>query len=437
LLSACTTDIDVIVLPPPPLPEAARSLVLVFEGDNELLYALDLSDRDPLLRLIAPGWTSTELGAVAFSYDSPLAFYGLSQGSLDVVAGSRSCGLKTPLAVARFDGTSRLWTEVTTDGAIGLLVDETNFGCSKVDHCRGFRAEYVELDTNLDVELLLRLDESTALMGRRDGRYYEVGRRGVTPREDLTGLPFWSGHIDAQGEIWLGGEGVIARGSRAGGFVTTSLGGPGEIVAAVDTRGEGASLEAIAVTVGDIANSDTSTLAIYRHAGGEWTLLERRLSDARSHWCDVLWIGDTALIVYGGKNGLAYRDGTFSSFTVESPLPLYQPALTSLAAHQDAGVVLGADDGFLYRMLGPTSWEPLEEGVLGNQIYAVTPAFEGFFFGGPDGYSNQYYPRSAPCIPDRVVMSEVNHALQLGPDLLVGGGNFDRDLPTKLTWLSE
>ena len=95
-LAACLSNVEEIIMSPPPLSEGARSLVLAFEGDSNFIYALDLSDRDPWLRMIAPSWTSSEFRAAAFSYDRPLAFYGLSQGSLDVVSGSRSCGLKSP-----------------------------------------------------------------------------------------------------------------------------------------------------------------------------------------------------------------------------------------------------------------------------------------------------------------------------------------------------
>jgi hypothetical protein len=220
--------------------------------------------------------------------------------------------------------------------------------------------------------------------------------------------------------------------------VETPLGSTDEVFSAFGVRGEGPSLEALAVSVIDLRGSDNSTVSVYRFAGGEWERIDRRVEPmAAFRQSDILWIDHRAVIVFGGIHGLVWDAGSITSFTLQSPIPLIEPNLSDLVMREGFGVVMATNDGFLYRMAsGPTDWLPIREAILGNGIDAVHPVFEGFIFGGPDGTTNQFYPGSVQCTSERLVMSDVERIVQLGEDILVTGGNPDRSFPNSLTWLS-
>jgi hypothetical protein len=443
LLAACSTDRELVVMPEPPLDDGARSLVIVFEGETTFLYAIDLAERStPLLQVESP-WMSTELAAVAFSFDRPLAFYGLPAGRLAPVESSRSCALQSPRAVVEYDPSARVWNTLDppVHPSLGKLVDETTYGCDAIDLCRTFSREVVEISSSLNVDVLLRLDEQTALFSvERGGGFFEI-TRGSDPveRTDLRGLPDDSGIITESGEIWLGGPGRFARGRREGGFVETQLGAAEEVFTAFGVREEGPELEALAVSIIDLEDVDTATISVYRFFEGTWNaigrMVEEKFSTKHSH---VFWIDERAVILFGGTYGLIWTGTGLVPFSVQSPLPLFEPELNAIAMREDFGLVLGTNDGFLYKMEGTLmNWIPIREGILGNGIHSVHPAFEGFVYGGPDGTFNQFYPGSIPCTSERLVMSDVDRIVVLGRDILASGGNPARgDEPNTLTWLS-
>ncbi len=441
-LAACGPTRAQVVLPEPPVDASASSLVLVFEGDTTFLYAIDLTDSaGPLLDLVTPGWTRPQFTAVAFAFDRPLADYDLEPGFLDVVAGPRSCGLERPSAVATYDSSKGTWQALDppTHGALGRLIDEAHYGCTKRDLCRTFTAQTVTLEHPDNVSILLPLDDTKVLIGVTYAHFYEVSPTEAVERTDLAGLPSSSGSISETGEIWLGGHGVIARGTLLGGFEETTVGEYDDEVGAIAVRGRAAAEEGLAIAVTDIPDSDTATITVYRLRGGVWTPIERHLEPSGdASQCAIRWLGDQALLVFSGIHGLAYDGAGLTSFALDSPIPLFEPRLNAIAGRDDFGVVIGTNDGYLYHLAGGlTDFVAIPTALLGNGIDAVAPAYEGFLFGGPDGTVNQFYPDTMGCSAERLATSDAERILQVGERIVITGGNPDYSRPNTVTWLSE
>ena len=428
-----------MVIPEPPLDPNARSLIIVLRGESTLVYGIDLESRSgALLELESTGWTSDRFTATAFGFDRPLSFYGLAAGFLGAVDGPRSCGLSKPITAADYDSDQQSWREVepVDHEAIPQLVDVAGHGCTSVELCRAFYSDVVELPSTNNVHVLLKLDEETALVAVRGGRFFEVTRSSLTERIDLAGLPAEGGIVLPSGEIWLSGSGKLARGTRSGPFEEMEVpDSAGETLPAIAVR-DG---EVLVLGVAELQDIETATIALHRFASGAWTIVERRVEpSAASRLSDILHVGDQTVISFGGINGWVWDGARITSFVLPSPVPLFEPRLNDSAFRADYGPVLGANDGFLYRLEGDaTEWTPIADAILGNGIRGVGVAYDGFLFGGPDGVMNQFYPGSIACNAERLARADVEQIEQLGDAVLVAGGNPQASRPNTLTWLYE
>jgi hypothetical protein len=440
LILACTPR-ETVVMPEPPIDPSIASLVIVFEGETPFVYAIDLADRStPLLAFEATGWVESTFDAVAFGYPRPLAFYGLSAGQLRLVEEERSCGLTSPMTAAFFDRDNNTWwvLDPPSHESLDRIVDESMYGCTQVNLCRSFQAEIVELPTPDNVHFMLPIDAETTLIGTRTRRFFEITREGgLTEREDLMGLPSDAGMITPEGEIWVGGGGAIAHGPPSGPFTVLEVpNSQDQNIAAIAVREE----EILVVGIIDLTDIETSTVVIHRYDGSAWSVVDRRLERAAAfRQCTIEWIGDDAVIVFGGITGLVWNGTRLTPFMLDSPIPLFEPHLNDIATRADFGSVMATNDGYLYQHgdAGPTDWIPIQEATLGNGIKGVAPAFEGFIYGGPDGAMNQYYPSSSPCTTERLAISDADVILQVGDAVLVSGGNPDIEMNNTVTWLYE
>jgi hypothetical protein len=438
ILAACGAPDVTVFVPTPPLHPRAASILFVVEGDSPFLYADDLPATT--IDEVVPWKDPASFTAFAFFYPRPLAAYGLVEGSVTPAGdGSRACGLSTPLAVLRLAAGETKWAPAG-DAPLRRITVAEDQGCRADDLCVPFEAEALELETIENVSVVIAVDGGRALVASTNRAFYDVDRLGATRRPDLEGLPADGGARTEDGEIWLGGGGELARGTIAGGFLRETIGTIDERVSAIAPRGSGADTEILILSLEKLEDVATSTVRVRLFAGGELRVIHRRVV-TRATWRQggIAWSpSGEALIVIGGAAAFRYERGAVTPLSFSPAIPLLDPDLNGVvfSPGEDA-YLIGGGDGFVYRLSPSASAidEIIPDLTLGNKIQGLALAGDGLLFGGPDGKMGQFHPGGAPCDVGKIAASDVERIVPIGDAILVAGGNPDRSVNNRITWL--
>ena len=408
----------------------------------------------PGLAALAVARADVEDGAIRFPLTNPAdpllltaLVYPHTLARLELLAGPiaegspRSCLLAAPSAVydaAISDGHASRWTR--RPGALSESTRAEVLGsriCVPPNLCRTFDARAHTLDTVANVEVLVALDDEAALVGDIHGRFDRATRDRVTRLPALDGLPSRSGFRAADGRIWLGGsEGALTRGTIDDGFEPVEVPLSIRSIRAIgeSPRGE---LLLIASDRHD-EEAEIGDIHLVHYDGVRFRVVYEGIDvGIRPNQSAVLWRDDAvAYVAYGGATILRYASGEVEHRDAERALPI-QPSFNGLAWVEGMGLVAAGGDGFLYSSENTLDarLQARSGVVLGKAIETVASIYGGAFFGGTGGTLGQHYASAQPCDAGAIVRSDVEEMVQMGRDLLVGGGSYDQSALNQVTWL--
>ena len=440
VLAACGPD-QTLFVPSPPAVEGALSVVaFLYDSEGARAEAFD-ADQDALM-VPAHHWGGRVPAQSALS----LIYYAQSLSALDVPRGMvsaepadpRSCLLKAPVVAYEaplVDGVAQAWQRAAPPERYLTHVLGPGQRCESPDLCVDFREQRTTLPGSGNVEVLVRMDDESVLVGDIDGHFWRVWRDGRFEREPaLEGAPARAAMVDRGGELWLGGTGGRVRRGRLGGAFEDL---PMPDAATVASLGQDeATGEVLAVTV-RTSTVDLEQVTLLRFEGwgalGSLEVPETELAHVRVRFVG----GGAALATYGGPSLLHYNGRTVRNQIVGYANPLFELQVNDIAALPGFGVVFAANDGRLYRGGPPfDAWIAVESGIFGTEAEVVAPYAGGFVFGGPNGLVGQYYPEGRPCAAEALAGSDVEELVPMpGGELVIAGGSYTETGGNSVTWL--
>ncbi len=355
----------------------------------------------------------------ALGYSVPLAELGLKPGPLTLA----KPGLPppTPATVSRLEvigGAPAQWTDLgeTPDEVRGLAVTEL-VKCAAFSPPTYFRLSGTEKTVP---SLLLKLDESKALIANNEGKFFEVSPDSARQLTELsTSTPHDVGFRRADGEIWLAGpKGRVAQGDLVHGFVEAPALHYTKPALKLTGSPAGQPLELFVVT---------SSLAVEHFDGARWRVLVEASGPApQPSRIGLAWIGPGKVAVIGAKTNVVWEvdlSGTIT--TIELPVVL-PDALFSIANLEGVGPVAASRYGAFFRRSDRWNMFPMLPSLARVDVLMPIDT-QGFLAGGEGGELTQWTPEAGYCPP---FYSGTGGSLDLGVTLgrdLVLAVNADRE----------
>lgn len=441
LLAGCAGAGDVYVPTPDPVAGAATAIVFVQDADGADATVVEVAERAWELSVARWGSRPPEAATltVAF-YADDLAALGVPLGALSPAGTeARPCRLATPLAVRSTqleDGTPTEWSdegEALPPAMTAHLLGRS--ACAQPDLCAHFEPRVIELPGSGAIEILLPIDDDTALVGDSRGVFWLASSDGTyQPLAEMSGLPGRGGAIGPDGRIWLvGSKGAVAQG-RLGGDFATGVIDEALTLTDVDVDASGA---AVIVGVSTSTASDEQVVLLTEEPGG-WreagriTVPETSLKFTRVRWMAP----GQALATYAGPSLLFYSGGTVREQFLGFTGPIFDLEINDVFPHPELGALFVANDGRVYEGEPPyDAWLALEGAEIGVEAHVGAPYGPGVVFGGVDGAFRELVPGSAPCPEGLLVGSNAQVIAQVGARLLVSGEPQESGFDNSITWL--
>lgn len=430
-------------VPAPPEVAGAR-VALVFLEDAEGGSAELLDATTPVWAFEVDRWSRLpdEVSVTVAFYAQTEERLGLAMGAvLPAGAAARPCTLLEPLEVRALrieGGVPSSWSGPLAALPEGLRVFLTGEGsCARPDLCVRFSARVVPLPGSRNLDFVLPLDDTSALVGGAGERFWRVYTDGrFEPLPDMQGLPSHAASRDPDGTIWLAGDhGRVARGRLGGDFEVARV--PTSTAALVaDIDRDPATGTRLALATRAIPLGEQVILLEQREEG--WVVVARYDAPNVSQTQTRLgWVAPgEALITYGGQTLLHYTGGALRERVVGFSHPILDLEVADVDVHPDIGVLFAANDGRLYVGAPPfDTWLALEGAQIRAAAEAIEPFGEGLLFGGQDGMVSQYFPEGAPCPTEQLVASDTEEIELVGGRALVTGGLREEGFDNSVTWL--
>lgn len=369
--------------------------------------AYEVSEAEALL--VTP---SPDLARVyALEYAVTLAELGLKPGPLTLA----QPGLPppTPTTVSRLEvvgGAPTQWTGLREEPeeVRGLAVSEL-VKCAAFSPPTYFRLSGTERTVP---SVLLKLDESTALIGNNEGKFFEVSAESARLLTVLsTSTPHDVGFRRADGEIWLAGpKGRVAHGDLVNGFVEAP---PLHYTkSAIKLTGAPAGpLELFVVT---------SSLGVEHFDGTEWrVLVEESGPSPQPSRIGLAWIAPGKVAVLGAKTNVIWEvDRSGAVTTIELPVVL-PDALFSISNLEGVGPIAGSRYGALFRRSDRWNMFPMLPSLARVDVLMPIDG-QGFLAGGEGGELSQWTPDAGYCPPFYSgTGGSLDHGINLGRDLVL------------------
>ncbi|MCC7382414.1 MAG: hypothetical protein IT384_11320 [Deltaproteobacteria bacterium] len=411
---------DVTDLPPPIAVMPARSALLLFVRDSQIVEVF-AGDPGPSSwpSFTFSGGTGLELYAL---------FYGCSLDALGLTPGWQE------LAVAPADGLplpsprEALRAELErSDPARWEAVDSLppHFRslrfprALRADNCARFGVRLLALPNTLSLAgtFAIALGPREALVGTSTGTFFRVSPESAVQITNVsTRTPHLAAFREDDGTIWLfGGNGRVARGDLERGFsrVETTSSARGRSELHVDGSHGGEPRELFLVT--DQTSFD-------RYHDGAWTsLINLRIGLFDSP--GVVRLGpDEALVIGLARSKVNhYRAGTLTEERLVPPAD--RAVTTAIAIVPSLGPVVGTFAGLgggtgRYFVRKEGGWQQLP-GTVGNLgARVIVPFRRGFLAGIGDGVFVEYDPESGFCEPQETTPNGTRRLLRMDGELM-------------------
>lgn len=424
-MAGCGGDVDLFV-PSPPADAAHRTRILAVLDDGgveAVVFALD--GRDTVQGRFARDVAADDVQIYALDYAQSLEDLEMVGGRLGpATRDERPCALGAPAVVRRADVRDRAasaWLTIAASDVRKEIVEHlirAEGSCKEIDLCRSVRSVTYAINDVANIEIIVRIDESTALVGSRAQRFVTATRDGVTARPQLDGYPSLAATMDRDGNLWLGG-----RGGRV------LYGTPLTPMTALPIPDTGYGVEALHVTreglVYAVAMTDSSTSTQFlRHDGTEWRVLDRHAepaSGSHSSNAAIVEMRDGTLVAINGSATVwvVAPDGT-----VDRTTPPYDNRFTAITVHPRLGVAIGTDLGWMYTSLSPLSGDWIRRGApIARTIEAAGIYEDALLYGGANGILGQFYEGSVDCALDPGIGVDLNLMAVFDDGIIMGGGN--------------
>lgn len=361
-------------------------------------------------QLVTP---SPDLSRVyALGYRESLAELGLKAGPLTLTG--PGLPLPTPSTIARLDvsgGSPGPWTALAEPPS-----EVRDITVSELVKCAAYATPtYFRLSgTERAVPtLLLKLDESRALIADSDGKFFEVSPDSARRLTELsTSTPHFAGFRRGDGELWLAGpNGRVAHGNPTTGFLPAPSLNHATSGLKITGAPAGQALELFALT---------TSLAIEHFDGQRWrVLVEESGSAALPSRIGLAWIGPGRVAVIGARSNEVWEvdlNGTITAVRLPVTLP---DALFSIANLEGFGPIAASRYGAIFRRTD--RWDSFPMLPTLARVDVMMPIDgRGFLAGGEGGELSQWTPEAGYC-PTFVAGTggSLDQGVNLGRDLVL------------------